>query len=577
MSLNRRTWLQTLAMGGAALAVAGQAAAEGQAAAVGVTPRSNGSGKYDYAPAVEALRRYIDLHMKTYALPGMTIGMADGDGYSTTLTAGYADISRKIPVADDNLFQIGSITKQLVDICLFRAAAAGKLDLDASVNAVLPGVNLPSDQIKVRDLINHRSGIPGDSPVFTRANGGKLWQGFPLGDHFSYCNTGYEILGLILERVEKKPLRDVIQGGVLGPLGMTRASGTIRLAERARYALGYQTFQPDRAYVRGGRLAEAPWIDTTSGAGCVAATAGDMNRYATWLVNAGAGRGGGLMSDSAAREFTTAVIDAPDFGPTARYGNGVATIPVDGKPCLHHTGGMVAFSSALTVDPAAGVGCFASVNAGSLGHYRPREVTAYAIMLMRAVRAGQPLPAAPAIEDPRKIENAAKYAGTLKSASGETLTVRAEGDRLFLVTAEGSAVLEGEGGGSFAVDHPRYGLYILDIEPSDGGAKTAWWGPTVFAADAGRLASLAPSAALLPYAGRYSCDDAWRGPAMRFNVRGDKLWGEGMGPIDHLPDGVWRPAGGESPERLWFDSMIDGQPHRLNFGGADYTRASDIG
>jgi len=530
----------------------------------------------------EELKRYVLLHLHEHGLPGMTVGLADANGFTATLTAGWADVDKRTPVRGNHLFQIGSITKSFAGLCCFRLAEAGRLDLDAEVNAVLPGAGLPAAaKITVRHLLNHCSGLPSDAPVLPRGGGDKLWVGYAPGSRMTYSNTAYTLLGLILQRIERCSMAEVISRNVLEPLGMHGAAPVIRRIDRSRYAVGYQAYLADRPQPRAGPLATAAWLDSDDAAGCIAATAAQMTNYLRWLIDAGSGRGGPLLSDAGAVRFCTPAIAAPEFGPQAHYANGLATIPVDGRPCLHHTGGMLAFASAMTIDPAAGVGAFAAVNAVTRGvgggEYRPRQITAYALGLMRAVREGRPLPMAPEIVDAQRVEAAASYAGRLRSGEGETIELRAEGERLKLLFAGGAAALEPVGEGRFLVRDPRFSLYQLCVEPGPHGAAAAWWGPRLYGAEAASLAARAPAPTLLPLAGCYNSDNLWKDP-VRVVVRGERLWVDGVGYLTALADGGWR-AGEDawSPERIIFDGVIDGQVQRLNFSGADYFRSSDCG
>lgn len=455
MTVNRRAWLKLAAVtattaGGGVLAAEGASAAAQPSAPTATPPAEAvidhpGSGR-DYRPAIEALRRYVDQHLAAYSLPGLSLSLADRDGFSAVLTAGWSDIDRREPVRADHIFQIGSISKSFCALAILKLVDAGKLSLDTEVRDLLPGVALPDGaRITVRHLLTHSSGLPADAPLFPRGGDGLLWQGFEPGSQFSYSNTGYGLLGEIASRLYAMPYHQVLTQAVLEPLGLGEILPRILVADRARYAVSYEPYYSDRPYARGERLGAAPWINLTEASGCMAATARQMAGYLRWLIAAGAGPGASLLSESSRRLFTTPSIKAPDFGPDAQYCFGLAVIPIDGRPCLHHTGGMVSFSSAITVDPAAGIGCFASVNARAEDDYRPREVTAYALQLMRAVREGRALSAAAPIAPPEvaKAPDAntapvppelARLAGTYDSNSPWTgqVTVIARADGLWL-------------------------------------------------------------------------------------------------------------------------------------------------
>ena len=258
----------------------------------------------------------------------------------------------------------------------------------------LPGVALPdAPAISLTHLLQHSSGLPDDAPLFPHTPEGKLWSAFAPGSAWSYSNTGYLILGRIIERADGRSLAESLQRRIFSPLGMPKAQGRIMAKDRALYTAGYSPRDPE-AEGSSIVLDRAPWINVTSGAGCVAATSRDMAAWLRFLLAAGAGHGAGLLSDDQARAYAAPGIAAPgwsapgsDVGP-ATYGSGLAHVTVEGRSLLHHTGGMLAYSSAMHVDPVAGVACFASTNMGGEG-YRPRDITAYACARLRSVREPQ--------------------------------------------------------------------------------------------------------------------------------------------------------------------------------------------
>jgi hypothetical protein len=175
---------------------------------------------------------------------------------------------------------------------------------------------------------------------------------------------------------------------------MTATKGIITDRDRAQYAVGYIPFYQDRPPLTQAPMTIGPWTDLDSAAGLDCLDGRTDGALSSVPAHAGERQRRARAVDRAAQRFIKPVTDAAVFGPKARYGNGLATVLIDGKPCLHHTGGMITFTSSFHVDPAAGVACFASVN-GDLGDYRPRKTTAFAVQLMRAVRANAHLPAAP--------------------------------------------------------------------------------------------------------------------------------------------------------------------------------------
>ncbi|HEX8194165.1 MAG TPA: serine hydrolase domain-containing protein, partial [Allosphingosinicella sp.] len=312
-----------------------------------------------FGDAEAAVRAFAAAVLARNGFPGVSIALV-APGYERAFAAGFADLDSRTPVTAAHLFQIGSISKSLTGMAVFVLAGQGKLDLDGYVQRLLPDVPLPPEPITVRNLLEHSSGLPNslEPTPFLSVPGGRLWTGFAPGSRYSYCNLGYTLLGMIIERASGMPYAEAMERLVLRPIGMANARPVIRTADRALYATGHTRLRDDVPWMPHAPLTEGRWIEMHSAAGSVAADARDMAAYLKALVALGRGRGAPLFSDALARRYATPTI-ASTHGPGARYGNGLATLDVAGRPSLRHTGGMIAFSSAMTVDAAAGIGCYA--------------------------------------------------------------------------------------------------------------------------------------------------------------------------------------------------------------------------
>ncbi len=562
MLMNRRTWLGGLAGVASAVAMPGVArAGPVTVSAPGATPA--------FRAAIEALADFAAADLATQGFPGMTVAIRAADGQTATLALGYAQLETRAPVTAGQLFQIGSISKSLVAMALFALAGQGKLDLDAPAVGIVPELWLEDRSITLAQILAHLAGLPDGSPIFPDVPGGKLWSATPPGTHFSYSNAGYDMLAFVVERVTGMRYDRALTMLVLAPLGMTNAAPVIRTADRARYPRGYVAFRGDAAWFPQVPLAEGPWLDIDRAAGSVAATSADMLRYVAFLGRLAKGQGAPLFSDALAQRFATPVIDTTEFGKGARYANGLATVDVDGAPTLHHTGGMLVFSSAVYVDRASGAGVFASVNIGGTG-YRPRAVAQYGIRLLRAVAAGAALPPPPPIVGVPPVEHADDFAGRFVGPRGEVLTLEATGTTLTLVEAGRRGRVKASGDGSFVSDLPGRDTHTLDFAGITGRRDRLWYGDALFGRDAAVPQPVA-APALTGYAGVYLSNDPWIGGA-EILVRGDTLVLDGGGPLRRAADGSWRFADPQSTERLWFDALLAGRPQRLNLSGSTMLR-----
>lgn len=514
--------------------------------------------------ALAAIRAYGEAHRAYFGLPGMTLGLVTADGRRTVLNFGYANADARTPITASTLFQVGSISKLMIAAVLHQFAAEGRLRLTDRVSELMPGVPLPpGNAIEVQHLLDHVAGLPSDTPMF--APGG-LWIAYSPGEHWHYSNTGYEILGKLTEHVGAKPLRQLLRERIFAPLGMSRTRGAIVGAERPLYAQGYEAADPVAVYARGVPLAPAPWVDITAGAGCVASTADDMIALLLSLAGAAQGRGGLGLSQQQARLFATHAV--PTDTPDMTYGNGLMHVGEGGRAYLHHTGGMLSFSSSFHVDVTSGVGAFASATISAFAEYRPRALTRFAVDALTNASAGRPLPQPPQLEP--RLGNAASYVGRYSGPAG-TFEVRL-GSPLAIVANGATATLEPQQDEVFRTAHPSFRNFSLMFERSGGSVVRADFGPDSYLREGAGGTLPASDSALAKLAGRYIDDDPWFPPSAVVE-RGGKLWIGTETPMTRIGDNVWR-VGKESwsPERASFADFLDGRPQTFVFSGVRYSR-----
>ncbi|SDT20603.1 serine hydrolase [Microterricola viridarii] len=198
----------------------------------------------------------LETVIEKYGIPGAALGIltTTRSGTETTVvSAGLTSTATGVPVTDDTLFQIGSITKVYTGTLIMQLVEEGLLDLDAPVRAVLPGFTVAdahaSATVTPRQLLTHTSGIDGD--IFTDTGRGhdcvelfvdslgEVTSHFAPGVNWSYCNTGFVVLGRIIEVLRGAYWHEVVTERILQPLGL---GATTMLQEDTmlfRHALGH--------------------------------------------------------------------------------------------------------------------------------------------------------------------------------------------------------------------------------------------------------------------------------------------------------------------------------------------------
>src|SRR4029453_13754270 len=143
------------------------------------------------------------------------------------------------PMRPELHFRAGSLTKSLVATVVLQLVAEGRLSLQDSLQRWLPGILPYGEQVTIRQLLNHTSGVPHNwatvEQTLYRSPGGRfrVWTprelvalvadqppGFPPGTAWSYSNTGYLLLGLVVETASGSTLGQELHRRIFGPLGL---------------------------------------------------------------------------------------------------------------------------------------------------------------------------------------------------------------------------------------------------------------------------------------------------------------------------------------------------------------------
>ncbi len=198
-----------------------------------------------------------------------TLLVADSSGVILEKGYGYANFEWQIPNAPDVRFRLGSITKQFTSMLVMQLVSEEKIRLDAKITTYLPDYRKDTgDRITVAQLLNHTSGIPSytSAPDFiqdvsrdpysvgdfvAKYASGNLE--FEPGSKWSYNNSGYFLLGAIIEKVTGKPYAAALQERIFDPLGMKASGYDLASPLVPKRASGYQ--------LRAGSYVNAPYLD----------------------------------------------------------------------------------------------------------------------------------------------------------------------------------------------------------------------------------------------------------------------------------------------------------------------------
>ena len=299
------------------------------------------------AAQVESWREELEVPGATFGL--RVNGEIQADG------VGVTHVDHPLPVTDETIFQIGSITKTVTAAAMMRLVERGALDLRAPVRAYLPDFRVLDEDVSKRvavwHLLTHLAGWTGD--VFKDTGTGEdaaekyvagmadFAQLAPLGQHFSYNNAGFCVAGRIIEVLTGTSCEAAISELIFEPLGMERSFFFPQDAMLHRFAVGHQAGED------GGRVL-SPWAIPRgmNAAGGISCHIEDLLRYGAWQLGDGAPL---LRAESLQETHTPQVRSLPYTGYC-----GLAWM-VDGAGAerrLWHTGGTNGQNAVLTIVPA---------------------------------------------------------------------------------------------------------------------------------------------------------------------------------------------------------------------------------
>lgn len=536
-----------------------------------------------FQSAYERVDEFIAQQMRESRTPGMAVAFTSREGLLHVATYGFADIKMRTPVAPETLFEIGSISKSFTAIALLQLQQEGKLDVQQPVTKYLPWFQIQSKfaPITIHHLLTHTAGIPRDRDDITSS----AYQAFALreratgyacGTKFAYSNIGYQVLGYLLEEIEKQPYAEIIRKRISEPLGMKSSVAAITHETRQRLAVGYVSWYDDRPAHSSHPLVEATWFEYGAGDGSIAATPADLVAYLRMLLNRGAGPHGRILSEASFRLLTQRAVKRDG---NTDYGYGIATQQVDGHMVISHGGGMVGYASILMGDLDDGLGVVVLVN----GPGNSGRVAEFALKALRAALHRQELPEVTPSTPRTQVKNAADYAGTYTSADGRKLVFVAEGERLFLLHGAEKIALERRGANHFYAHHPDFAMFQLEFgrekeQEKDKPAKVleVFHGSQWFANEnySGSHTFAVPDE-WRAYPGHYRSYSPWLSN-FRIVLRKDKLWlllpGGGGKVLAPLEPRDFQIGEEETAERLRIDAVAGGRALRANLSGVDFFR-----
>ena len=379
------------------------------------------SGRHNVCvPAVDAnqLAALLQSELERWGVPGAVAGVLR-DGEAVVRAAGVTSLATGEAVHEDTPFRVASITKPLTATLAALLARGGLLELDAPVRRAVPDLLLADERtqetVTPRQLLAHISGLEcepaHDMSVHSTGDGAlgeligtyeKLGQLTPPGEIWSYCNTGYWLVGHAIARAAGATFEEVARASLLDPLGMRDSGFAHAGTPSARAALGHAPQRPGD-----------PLHDVVAGYG---------------FPRARVPSGGLISTVPDLLRLAALHLDSPDLAALrdpvvaavgTRWGTGWSLEELDGTVVAAHSGSYGGFQAQLALVPAQRVAVVVLTNSGR-GSALVRTVVEWVLAAACGLRRPEPVPVA---VDPTSFEGS-------YHAQSLTVEIRAVGSRL---------------------------------------------------------------------------------------------------------------------------------------------------
>jgi CubicO group peptidase (beta-lactamase class C family) len=329
----------------------------------GSTPGAFTVGSLDPGPVTEGIRDRSALLARIDSMIRAEMGRAPWAGLSVAVQKdgvllfargyGMADLEHGVPVNPGTVFRLGSVTKQFTSTAILQLMEDGKLSPDDEITRFLPEYPAEGRTVTVHHLLTHTSGIRSYTSM-----GPAFWEksrldmtheemldlfasepfDFEPGEEYRYNNSGYYLLGMIIEEVSETSYPEYLEEHVLGPAGLLQTSYCDQRAIVPHRAEGYSR-SPEGGLANAEYLSMAP----PGAAGALCSTTLDLLKWQAALDS-------GLLLEPSSRELQLTEATVND-GSGIGYGYGLSLGELQGHRKVAHGGGINGFAAMLATYP----------------------------------------------------------------------------------------------------------------------------------------------------------------------------------------------------------------------------------
>lgn len=339
---------------------------------------------------------------------------------------GYGDLTTKAAADSNTIYQIGSITKEFTSTIIMHLKENGQLSLEDHLSDYITGIP-NGNKITIRQLLTHSSGIYDYTSDLEREDSAVICHPVPKerilrqfasqpldfepGTSYRYSNSGYFLLGMIIEKITGKSWEENVREEILDPLNMDHTGFDFNGLKDPKKARGYQFFNEERSQ------ADICWDSTVSyAAGSIYSDTKDMLKWAKAVTSKS------ILSAQSWKEAFTVNRHG--------YGFGWEIDSIAGNKVLGHNGGIPGFSSEMLIIPSKDLQMIILSNVHENTIVTPLSKILAAIILKTPYKGYKPRKLI--MEEPKKL---AHYTGHYRLDKGHIATVMLKNKKLYIEAA----------------------------------------------------------------------------------------------------------------------------------------------
>ena len=344
--------------------------------------------------AVAKLRTFIEHERSAKQIPAISIAIVRDQQTVYEDGFGFADSAKLVPATAHTVYRVGSVSKLFTALAVMKLAEQQRVNIDTPIVQYLPSfhpTNPFPQSITLRHVLSHSSGLPREAPVgsYFDASAPSLQAAvaslngvatlFEPGKGSKYSNAGMAVAGAVVERVEGKPVDQIVQEQILQPLNLTSTSFSPAPSLLQRLARGTMwRYDGVETSAPAFRLGTVPSINLFS-------TVHDLAEFARMLLNDGATQSGRIVSAATLERMWTpsGVAGAAASG----HGLGFFIGDFNGYKTVGHTGAVYGYSTTFLAVPGLKL-AVAVASSIDVGNVITDRIANYALALLLAQQRG---------------------------------------------------------------------------------------------------------------------------------------------------------------------------------------------